>query len=339
MAIANLALAGVDVLAASVDGAKIANKLLANGGSDVVAKLTPEQIGKFETLANSTDDTQRQQLRQSLRQELGDDFDAANQVLGGSYLRDINEAEKTLISGGGKIDSPFAGKDYNNLTPEEKAVLEQNYSVYNKDARRQAGKPPIISLKDSKSGNPPIHIEEVDGRYIIRNGHAKNGSNRISDANAMKRNYKAVHGDIPADHQLHHIIPDNVVQRNSLAREAYKRGYDLDRASNLEALPKYGKPGELVHRGPHSKWDDHVEEVLSEKTKPLLKKYKVNSVEKLPKNKKVNKDLEQTLAEAESELQKDLVDTQLGLQEGWLKQESTGLKLSENEDSEDTKTA
>ena len=335
MAIANLVLAGVDVLAVGVDGAKLANKVLSGSKADVIAKLTPEQTKQFKTLAITTDEAQKQQLRQSLKQELGDEFDAAYKVFDSSEFRELTDAETRLITGGGQVtDSPFAGMDYNSLSPQEKAILEQNYTVYNTDARRQAGKPDIIRLRDSKSGNPPIHIEEVNGQYIIKNGHAKSGSNRISDAKAMKDNYRAVHGDIPDGHQLHHIIPDNVVQRNPLAKEARKRGYDLDRVTNLEALPSYGKPGELVHRGPHSKWDDHVEEVLEKAKRKLLKKHRVNSVEQLP-----DEALENGLKSAERKLQKDLVNTKLGLKEGWLKREPTGLKLSENESSNHTETA
>ena len=91
LAIANLVLAGVDVLAVGVDGAKLANKVLSGGKADVIAQLTPEQTRKFQTLASSTDEAQKQQLRQSLRQELGDDFDAANQVFEGSKLETISD--------------------------------------------------------------------------------------------------------------------------------------------------------------------------------------------------------------------------------------------------------
>ena len=240
-----------------------------------------------------------------------------------------DEAELKFNTGAGQVSqSPFAGMDYKTLTPQEKAVLKQNYRVEPKN-----GRPPILKRKKVKDGHPPIHIEEVNGQYIIKNGLA-NGSNRISDAKAMKDNYKAVHGSIPKNHQLHHIIPDNVVQRNPLAKEARLRGYNLDRASNLEALPSYGKPGELVHRGPHGKWDSHVEQVLNSVKDELLNDYVVNSVDKLP-----DRALENALKSAERKLQKDLVNTQLGLQKGWLKQEPTGLKLSQNGDFGDAETA
>ena len=73
-------LAGVDILAAGVDGAKLANKMLSGSQADVIAKLTPEQTKQFKTLANSTDEGQKQQLRQSLKRELGDEFEVANKV-------------------------------------------------------------------------------------------------------------------------------------------------------------------------------------------------------------------------------------------------------------------
>ena len=81
----------------------------------------------------------------------------------------------------------------------------------------------------------------------------------------MKTNLETKLGrKVKKGHQIHHVIPDNRVRGNPLAREAYDRNlYDLDRASNLKELPKRGKPGEIVHRDFHSKWDTHVNEVLN----------------------------------------------------------------------------
>ena len=79
---------------------------MSNGGADVVAKLTPEQTRKFQTLAASTDEAQEQQLRQSLRQELGDDFNAANEVFEGSKLETISDAEAATIKGRGTVPDP-----------------------------------------------------------------------------------------------------------------------------------------------------------------------------------------------------------------------------------------
>ena len=78
LAIANLVLAGIDVGVGVTDGVKAAratNKVLSNGGADVIAKLTPEQTRKFNALVTAPNDVQAQKLYQSLQQELGDDFD------------------------------------------------------------------------------------------------------------------------------------------------------------------------------------------------------------------------------------------------------------------------
>ena len=100
---ANLVLAGIDGGLAIKEGvsllkgAKAAEQILAGGGADVIAKLKPEQIQRFNTLVTAPDDVQAQKIYQSLQQELGQDFDTAyslfaraNQQVGGKteYLRD-----------------------------------------------------------------------------------------------------------------------------------------------------------------------------------------------------------------------------------------------------------
>lgn len=196
------------------------------------------------------------------------------------------------------------------------------------------GKPPILRRKNKKHGDPPIHIEEESGQYIIKNGHAS-GSQRLSNSHTMNKNYEAVYGKKPNGYQIHHVIPDERVRNNPLAREAYNRGiFDLDRASNLKGLPEEAAQSELIHKGSHPRWNDHVDEVLKQKQTDLLKKHRVSSVDQLP-----DRALEQALTEAELELQDDLIDTQLGVQKGWLKQTPTGLKLSEHENTDNTETA
>ena len=98
-------MAGIDVgigVKEGVTAARATERVLSGGGADVIARLTPEQTRKFQALASSTDDAQRQQLRQSLRQELGDaNFEAANQVFEGSKLETISDAEAATIRGRG----------------------------------------------------------------------------------------------------------------------------------------------------------------------------------------------------------------------------------------------
>ena len=98
LAIANLVLAGVDVLAVGVDGAKLANKVLSGSKADVIAKLTPEQTKQFETLASSTDEAQKQQIRQSLKQELGDDFDVAYDTVNSIKASTAKEIDPKVLN-------------------------------------------------------------------------------------------------------------------------------------------------------------------------------------------------------------------------------------------------
>ena len=314
-------------------GAKAAKKILSNGGADAIAKLTPEQTRKFQTLATSTDDIQKQQLRQSLRQELGDDFDAANKVFDDSNLETISDAEAELIYGGFP-KSKYDGRTYDSLSPKEKEAFKKIYHKYNTDIRREVGKPEIISRNPGQveKGHPPLHFEYDDnGNQIIKTGTDKS-SERLSNPTRMKTNLETKLGrKIKKDHQIHHVIPDNRVRGNPLAREAYDRNlYDLDRASNLKELPKRGQPGEIVHRGSHSKWDTHVNQVLNNAKDELLEDYGVDSVKKLPNTPKVNEDIRKVMKSAEQDLQEDLVNVELGLKRGWLKQDD-GLKLSEND--------
>ena len=247
-----------------------------------------------------------------------------------SEFRELTNAETRLITGGGQVtDSPFAGYNYNSLSPQEKAILEQSYTIVERD-----GRPPILKRKKIKDGYPPIHIEEEGGQYIIKNGHAS-GSNRLSNSHTMNKNYEAAYGKKPDGYQIHHVIPDERVRNNPLAREGYNRGiFDLDRASNLKGLPEEAAQSELIHRGSHPKWNDHVDEVLNNEEEKLLDKYGVDKIEKLP-----DKAIDKALKSAERKLQKDLVNIQLGLQKGWLKQTPTGIKISENENTEDFETA
>ena len=338
MAIANLVLAGIDVgigVKEGVTAAKATNQVLSGGGADVIAKLSPAQTRKFQALATSTDDAQKQQLRQSLRQELGDDFDAANKVFKDAELETISDAEADLIYGGFP-QSQYEGRTYDSLSPKEKEAFDKVYTIRkNSEAREAVGKPRVIARNPGQveKGYPPLHFEYDDnGNRIIKTGTDKS-SERLSNASRMKTNLKNKLGrKIKPNHQIHHVIPDNRVRGNPLAREAYDRNlYDLDRASNHKELPKRAKPGEIVHRGSHSKWDRHVNEVLNRKQRKLLKDYGVDTVKKLPNTPEANEAIKRVMRSAENQLHKDLVNTELGLNRGWLKREPDGLKLSEND--------
>ena len=218
---------------------------------------------------------------------------------------------------GGFTKSEYDGKTYDSLSPKKKKAFKKIYHKYNTEARKEVGKPEIIARNPGqvKENHPPLHFEYDDnGNQIIKTGTDKS-SERLSNASRMKTNLQNKLGrEIKPNHQIHHVIPDNRVRGNPLAREAYDRNlYDLDRASNLKELPKRGKPEEIVHRGSHSKWDTHVNEVLNDKEQKLLSEYGVDTIKQLPNTPEANEAIKRAMASAERDLHKDLVNVELGL--------------------------
>ncbi len=108
--------------------------------------------------------------------------------------------------------------------------------------------------------------------------------------------------------------------------------FDLDRASNLEALPDtadaYNQANTpLLHKGSHGKWNTYVDDALKNTKDELFNNLGVSSVKEIPDNV-----LKQTIDNVEQDLRNDLLDLDLGRQEGWIRQNPQGLdKLSENQ--------
>ena len=230
----------------------------------------------------------------------------------------------------GRVISPLVGKDFNNLTPAELAQFKRDYYTQGSGSslviKRNPGK--------AKQGVPQIHIEEVNGKQIIKDGPADASANQRLSRN-HKENYEAVHGKLPDGHQVHHIIPDAIVRDNELAKMAYDEGiFDLDRVTNLQAFPEVGKAGEIIHRGPHDKWSKYVERVLEDEQKKLLQRYKVVELKDIPEA-TLDKELKAIFGRVEKNLRRDLNNVQLGIDEGWLKLDKNGTgsyRISENEE-------
>ena len=151
----------------------------------------------------------------------------------------------------------------------------------------------------------------------------------------MRANYRRANGAIPSGHQIHHIVPDEIVRQNELARTAYDRGiFNLDRATNLQGFPSQGQAGEIVHRGSHTNWSNYVKGVLEENQRELLRAYNVDELTQIPEA-TLNRELEAIFSEVEDELRESLNDISRGLREGWLKPDSNGsggYRISENEE-------
>lgn len=115
-----------------------------------------------------------------------------------------------------------------------------------------------------------------DGKIVVGERTRK----RISNPSKMKR-------EMPpeANHQTHHIIPDNVARKHPLVVAARERGqptYDIDDRANLINLPstyqEWEKKGrgerKAMHMGSHPKWDAEAMTVLTQEQQTLLGKDK-----------------------------------------------------------------
>jgi hypothetical protein len=146
-----------------------------------------------------------------------------------------------------------------------------------------------------------------------------------------RKNYEKAYGVIPAGHQIHHIAPRAVFNKNALTQEWVRRGMTkLDYPENLQALPQtkyaYDKSNiKIQHSGSHSEWSDHVADVLEKEQKRLTKQY--GSLDKVPDDV-----MEQRKDKIMKQLRDDLLDKDLGLDEGWVIPKDSGMdKLSQSQ--------
>jgi hypothetical protein len=144
-----------------------------------------------------------------------------------------------------------------------------------------------------------------------------------------RKNYELANGAIPAGSQIHHITPRAVFNASGLAQEWVQRGITkLDYPENLEALPQtkdaYDKSSiKIQHSGSHPEWSAHAEDVLETEQRRLEKKY--GSLDKVPADV-----MEQSKDKIMKKLREDLLDKDLGLEEGWVEPKPSGMdKLSQ----------
>jgi A nuclease family of the HNH/ENDO VII superfamily with conserved AHH len=132
-----------------------------------------------------------------------------------------------------------------------------------------------------------------------------------------RKNYEQFYGQIPDGSQIHHLAPRAVFRDSQLAQEWAQRGMTkLDYPENLIALPQtknaYDKSrAKIQHSGSHKGWNAHAERVLNEAQKNLVGQY--GSLDKVPENV-----MRQTKDSVMKELREDLLDKDLGIDEGWI---------------------
>ncbi len=186
--------------------------------------------------------------------------------------------------------------------------LPEGYEWNNKQIFRKKG--------NVDANYAPLKLE--NGKITLREG-----SDRLSKPSVMESNYKndwmqKAQKENPTltktevetankEHrktvQLHHVMPDELVQTSELFKEARKKGiYNLDRIDNQSALPNKNslKPDDVFgHWGSHK---DHTKEVLREiKNVEDELKLKYKTLDKVPP-----KVLKEKIKDLEKEFQRRL---------------------------------
>lgn len=169
--------------------------------------------------------------------------------------------------------SKIIGKKYN------KSLLPKDY--YEKIIN---GKPAIFR-NPGKADDALVAPLAIDGSGKII---LKQASDRLSDPVLMRANFRAKFGrDAKAGHQIHHLVPDNLIQSHPLGQAAEKLGVSLDRGNNLFDLPgkaayQSGGNAGVGHWSSHPKYDALVTPMLNTAQKALEKTY--GSLDAVPKD-------------------------------------------------------
>jgi hypothetical protein len=157
------------------------------------------------------------------------------------------------------------------------------------------------------------------------------GMTNVFDYSTWRRNYEKVYGAIPADNQIHHLATQASFKASDLAQEWKSRGLmNVHDAQNLIALPQnkaaYDKSGvKIQHSGSHPKWNIHVDAVLERAQRGLERRY--GSLDKVPDDV-----MKQTNKNVMEQLREDLLDKDLGREEGWITPTNDGMdKLSQSQ--------
>ena len=89
-----------------------------------------------------------------------------------------------------------------------------------------------IRRRDATDINTPRLMVDEAGSIVK---YAK--PQRLANSTKLRSNLEKVLGKAPDNHQAHHLVPSNVVEKSALHKEAINRGlYDVDRAGNGKFL-------------------------------------------------------------------------------------------------------
>jgi hypothetical protein len=218
----------------------------------------------------------------------------------------------------------YAGKDIDKLTPAEEKEFKQGYIISNDKGKK------YIKRKSEADDYPPLHLAEVNGKRVIAEGKSPNARGN-SNVATMKREFKAKFGeDVPQGDDLHHLIPVNVWQKDPIVQALEKKGEKeevpvagvddgnglLSLPSNSDAMEKPSKNLEqkggrvkIAHPSSHTKWDEHVKELLEAERSSLERDF--GSIDKAPID-----ELQKSIDNVRNQLRKDLQRAEKKLEQG-----------------------
>ncbi len=251
----------------------------------------------------------------------------------GDGAKILLKAEKEVIQEGlesiVKQEAKEVGKGgLEKLAKEETAQVTKQVDEFanSKDIEKVIGKDIKIGDKlpeGYKWNGGQIHRNNgnVDANYaklqVDENGKiALSQVERLSNPNTMNKNFlakvraeysakglkgEALENAVKAEKariQVHHLIPDELIQKSNLGKAAQKAGYNLDEGSNLLGLPRSNAnkitQDEIGHWTNHKDYTKLVQKRLKDVEDNLIRKYK--SLDKVPP-----KEIKEKMRELENE--------------------------------------
>jgi hypothetical protein len=194
------------------------------------------------------------------------------------------------------VEDLYDGRRVDQLTAaDKKRIREAGYTLVSEGDHKQ------IRKTRTESGPSNLHLEQVDGVWLIRKGPAPANSRDPSNSTTMWKNFLAEYNikdkEVLAGFSLHHSIAVNVWKASRLTQLAQEYGLTVDDADGLIAMPRDtvdlysvnddiirlengGQLSRLLHPGSHSEWDKRVEREIDKEERRLKVKY--GSLENVP---------------------------------------------------------
>jgi hypothetical protein len=227
-----------------------ANRILKTGNE---VKILDEIV---QSKIMSLDDATRSLLRADI---------AKDETLLEKLLDDTNAIIARYLQGAGKTGIKVVD-DFLETLPKinniSNADLPADYQIFTKNGSK------YIRRIDVNNPNTPRLMVDETGTIVP---YLK--PQRLANSTKSRSNLEKVLGKAPDNHQAHHIVPSNVVEKSALHGETMKRGlYDVDRAGNGKFLAETDEdlllPGASsdfpTHLGSHPNYDIQIRNQINQ---------------------------------------------------------------------------